>query len=517
MTAITTPYNVGTGPMMFLSPDYLPVLGSCGRNPTAWSYGGGGNYPRPFTSYTQRIVEASNSLGPFARRVGGGASGRVILSIFDPSSGQLAFREQPWYGFNDGNTGYVSKAEWWDKSIKVYVQLRDVHVEGHPWDVFEVAFNSLGELDQYTAQWQFENILGGILAPYLGALTGIPSDVMDAFSELGDWAVGGSGLLSDSKGETFQSLDADYKQAFETVATLFPQHSEGIRAALHTQLNGGSGNELGSEWAISRYLRNWFEGYIMGDIGLKAHVAHNLSPKVNGSFDHVPGELKNNPTDIPWPDWAKENFASTLGTGILLDPATGNAVTDSNELADVLGGHAGIGGAIEKFGHGTGLPALGGYNPKGIGVWLVFGTTVYNEHTANELGGDPTYAAKNPYIDDQGVYHHGDTYDFAGNGLSPYIQWLNSINPALYNGVNSFLDTSPAFHKSGMLSYTGKIRQENDGQTPDNVPFSGIQHLQNSYIDVAVTPQQMKNGNPTLYQALKDQGYYSHVDPSLLP
>ena len=517
MTAITTPYNVGTGPMMFLSPDYLPVLGSCGRNPTAWSYGGGGNYPRPFTSYTQRIVEASNSLGPFARRVGGGASGRVILSIFDPSSGQLAFREQPWYGFNDGNTGYVSKAEWWDKSIKVYVQLRDVHVEGHPTDVFEVAFNSLGELDQYTAQWQFVNILGGILAPYLGALTGIPSDVMDAFSELGDWAIGGSGLLSDSKGETFQSLDADYKQAFETVATLFPQHSEEIRAALHTQLNGEGGNELGSEWAISRYLRNWFEGYIMGDIGLKAHVAHNLSPKVNGSFDHVPGELKNNPTDIPWPDWAKENFASTLGSGILLDPATGNAVTDSNELADILGGATGIGGAVSKFGHGTGEPGLGGYNPKGIGVWLVFGTTVYNEHTANELGGDPTYAAQNPYIDNQGVYHHGDTYDFAGNGLSPYIQWLNSINPALYNGVNSFLDTSPAFHKSGMLSYTGKIRQENDGQTSDNVPFSGIQHLQNSYVDVAVTPQQMKDGNPTLYQTLKDQGYYSHVDPSLLP
>ena len=517
MTAITTPYNVGTGPMMFLSPDYLPVLGSCGRNPTAWSYGGGGNYPRPFTSYTQRIVEASNSLGPFARRVGGGASGRVILSIFDPSSGQLAFREQPWYGFNDGNTGYVSKAEWWDKSIKVYVQLRDVHVEGHPADVFEVAFNSLGELDQYTAQWQFVNILGGILAPYLGALTGIPSDVMDAFSELGDWAIGGSGLLSDSKGETFQSLDADYKQAFETVATLFPQHSEEIRSALHTQLNGEGGNELGSEWAISRYLRNWFEGYIMGDIGLKAHVAHNLSPKVNGSFDHVPGELKNNPTDIPWPDWAKENFASTLGSGAMLDPATGNAVTDSNELADILGGATGIGGAVSKFGHGTGEPGLGGYNPKGIGVWLVFGTTVYNEHTANELGGDPTYAAQNPYIDNQGVYHHGDTYDFAGNGLSPYIQWLNSINPALYNGVNSFLDTSPAFHKSGMLSYTGKIRQENDGQTSDNVPFSGIQHLQNSYVDVAVTPQQMKDGNPTLYQTLKDQGYYSHVDPSLLP
>ena len=94
---------------------------------------------------------------------------------------------------------------------------------------------------------------------------------------------------------------------------------------------------------------------------------------------------------------------------------------------------------------------------------------------------------------------------------------MNSINPALYNGVNSFLDTAPAYHKAGQLSYVGKIRQENDGQTPDLIPYSGIQHLQNSYIDVAVTPQQMKNGNPTLYQALKDQGYYSHVDPSLLP
>ena len=516
MTAITTPYNVGTGPMMFLSPDYLPVLGNCGRNPTAWSYGGGGNYPRPFTSYTQRIVEASNSLGPFARRVGGGASGRVITSIYEPSSGQLAFREQPWYGFNDGNTGYVSKAGWWDKSIKVYVQLRDVHVEGHPYDVFEVAFQSLGELDQYTAQWQFVNILGGILAPYLGALTGIPSDVMDAFSELGDWAVGGSGLLSDSKGETFQSLDADYTQATSIIATLFPQHSEGIRAALHAQLNGEGGNALTDAWDLANYLKNWFEGYIMGDLGLSQHLIHNAAlPDSNGSFDHVPGELKNNPTDIPWPDWAKENFASTLGTGILLDPATGNAVTDSNELADVLGNSLQL--SVDNFGHGHGQPELGGWNPKGIGVWVTFGRSVYNEHAANEYGNDPTYAAQNPYIDNQGVYHHGDTYDFNNNNLTDYIQWLNNINPGLYNGVNSFLDTAPAYHKAGILSLVGKYRQENSGQTPDNIPFSGIQHLQNSYIEVTLTPQQMKDGNPTLYQALKDQGYYSHVDPSLLP
>ena len=343
----------------------------------------------------------------------------------------------------------------------------------------------------------------------------IPSYVLDAFSELGDWAVGGSGLLSDSKGETFQSLDADYTQATSIIATLFPQHSEEIRAALHTQLNGEGGNALTDAWDLANYLKNWFEGYIMGDIGVKTHMWHNLQPQVNGSFNHIPGELKNNPVDIQWPDWGKENFASTLGTGILLDPATGNATTDSNELADVLGDALSL--SVGNFGHGSGSPGNGGFNPKGIGPFVLFGRTVYNEHKANELGGDPAYAAQNPYIDNQGVYHHGDTYDFADNNFSGYIQWLNNINPGLYNGVNSFLDTAPAYHKAGQLSYVGKIRQENDGQTPDLIPYSGIQHLQNSYVDVAVTPQQMKNGNPTLYQALKDQGYYSHVDPSLLP
>ena len=86
MTAITTPFQMGAGPNIFTS-DHPPVYGSAGSAPSGWSYGGGGNYPRPFTSYSQRLVEASNSLGPFAIPIGAtnAGSGRIIISPYGVS------------------------------------------------------------------------------------------------------------------------------------------------------------------------------------------------------------------------------------------------------------------------------------------------------------------------------------------------------------------------------------------------------------------------------------------------
>ena len=520
MTAITTPYNVGTGPMMFLSPDYLPVLGSCGRNPTAWSYGGGGNYPRPFTSYTQRIVEASNSLGPFARRVGGGASGRVILSIFDPSSGQLAFREQPWYGFNDGNTGYVSKAEWWDKSIKVYVQLRDVHVEGHPWDVFEVAFQSLGELDQYTAQWQFENILGGILAPYLGTITGIPDFLFDGGLENWEpWFIGGSDAASNAFGESFQTLNAKLGVIIPTLYGELNPFKPAIKAAFDAHLNFVLDNETWfPEWMVGIY-----EGYLMGEMGMLMHMHHNTQPQVNGSFDHVPGELKNNPLFIPLPDWGKENMASSLGYGAALPTATGDEATNRANLASELD---------------TGLRTMtpiptssAEWNPKNFGAFFIFGKSVNNEYNATTNQVPIEEASPNPTILPNGNFIAYDTYHFGHESYAEYqnsthghdsrglINWLGNIDPQMKDGLDSFFDSSPAFHTSGALSLAGKTRQYNGGGTPSIVPMTGIQLLQKSFMAVEITPQQMKDGNPTFYQALKDNGYYAAfgVDENTLP
>ena len=177
-----TPINVGDGPRPFLTPDYAPVQGTCGTDPNGWTFGGGGNYPRPFTSFSQRVVEASNTLGPFAIRIGDAESvgdGRMIIDSLG-----LAFREQRWYTHDDGFTGYPSKAEWWHGCIKYVIRAVDLHAPGHPIGLFEVAITNPIETEIFNMPFNLLNITGGIwgaLPPFLGMLTGVPSGPLGPF------------------------------------------------------------------------------------------------------------------------------------------------------------------------------------------------------------------------------------------------------------------------------------------------------------------------------------------------
>ena len=36
-------------------------------------------------------------------------------------------------------------------------------------------------------------------------------------------------------------------------------------------------------------------------------------------------------------------------------------------------------------------------------------------------------------------------------------------------------------------------------------------------MDVIITPYNLNQGNPALYNNLRDNGYFDHVDPSKLP
>jgi len=501
MTAINTPFEMGLGPSPFLSPNYAPVLGNAGRNPDGWTFGGGGNYPRPFTSYSQRIVEASNSLGPFAMRIGStsdGGDGRLFISTHSPSTGQLAFREQNWYTQNDGITGYVSKAEWWQNSIKVAILVRDVHLDGHPQTWVEVAFNSPGEAADYLAKLNPLGYIDGVLPSFLGILTGLPDVIMSPITALsGAFLNGGS---SSNFGETHDTADDRLADVNNGVVTNFSTY----QSDFETGVNARTGSPLDS---IGTYINNFLDGIIQGEIALNEHIAHNITPQTNGSFDNVPGELKTNPRDVVLTPIGQMNFANSLGSGILLEDATGNAATDGAELADNF--NPMINYNTADFGIRS--------NGKGIGTWLILGRTIYNEQYASEQGFDTSAAAQNPRIDSNGNLRIGDTYDFGGNNFSDYLGWLDTVNSDLKTGIESFFDTSPGFHKSGELSEAGKIRQQNGGGEPDNIPFSGISQLQNSYMDVVITPSALKNGNPDLYQNLRDKGYFDHVDPNLLP
>jgi hypothetical protein len=131
---------------------YAPTNGNIGANPNSWSFGDSSNYVSPFTSWSQQIVNATYDLGPYARRVGDGKSGRIIISTISPKLGEIGFVEQCWYGFDDtpyntidgtaGGVRYQSKTDWWNSSVKITVCLPDLMLEGHPNTAVEVAVSS---------------------------------------------------------------------------------------------------------------------------------------------------------------------------------------------------------------------------------------------------------------------------------------------------------------------------------------------------------------------------------------
>jgi hypothetical protein len=152
--SVYTPIEVGAKqPNNWLLFDrYAPVGGEIGAIPGNWSFGNSSNYVSPFTSWSQQIVNATYDLGPYARRVSDGASGRIIISTKSPSLGEIGFVQQCWYGFDDtpyntddgsatGNR-YLSKTEWWEACVKTTVCLKDLTIEGHPSTSIEVAIKA---------------------------------------------------------------------------------------------------------------------------------------------------------------------------------------------------------------------------------------------------------------------------------------------------------------------------------------------------------------------------------------
>lgn len=140
---ICTPLEVGAAPSQFL-PNYGSVAADV--SPETWSFGGGGNYPRPFTSFSQRIVEATYSLGPFAKF--GNMSGRIVtLGVVCQDSdhpSELGFIRQPWAEADIGNSLYTInnefyKNDWFSQANKTKLQVRYAHLPGEPFLEVEIA------------------------------------------------------------------------------------------------------------------------------------------------------------------------------------------------------------------------------------------------------------------------------------------------------------------------------------------------------------------------------------------
>tara|TARA_B100000073_G_scaffold301144_1_gene267961 strand:+ start:264 stop:1769 length:1506 start_codon:yes stop_codon:yes gene_type:complete len=499
---VLNPIDVGTGWQPFLG-HYAPVSGAAYL--TDWSFGGGGNYIRPWTSFSQRLVEANWKLGPFGMRLGGNISGRILISTEYPSLGELAYCDQPWYGFDDGPSGYPSKAEWFGTVVKTVIQARDLNTEGHPLIHVEVAvLDPTDPAERYTPPSWWDTFshtirtMGGIIPNNMGWMTGNPfpqppndddttgnntPPVSDMAEAVANWTGGMLNLFEAAMASTYEFL---------------------------------TGESLAD---AKIFLANVMNGIEAGQMGVNTHIEHNRTPPDTSGggggggggggspdFAQIPGELNTNPKDLELRDGLQQDYAVNLGDGSGLTPAVGDVTTpngiDSGKLNIAL-----VNQGLDTSRNWYGVANQG----KGTTAFFIHGRTIFNEGNS---GGNP-YAAPNPTIDSDGNLRIYDTYEFQNSGLDAVADiFVAPFSQSYATELKAWFDTSPGFHTAPSLSDAGAVRITNEGGTPGN---SNISALANTYIGVVVTPQNLNASNPTLYNNLKNNGFYDHVDPSLLP
>ena len=486
---VLNPIEVGTGYQPFLG-HYAPVSGAAYL--TDWSFGGGGNYIRPWTSFQQRLVEATWSLGPFGMRLGGNISGRLLISTEYPSLGELAYCDQPWYGFDDGPSGYPSKAEWFGTVVKTVIQARDLNTEGHPMIHVEVAvLDPTDPAERYTPPSWWDTFsysvrtAGGIIPNNMGWITGNP------FPQ------------PPNDDDTTGNNTPDVSDMAEAVANWAGDMINSFGAMLSSEYQTTVGEPLSS---VGDFVQNVMNGIEAGQMGVNEHIEHNRTPPdSNGDFTQIPGELNTNPRDLNLRDGLQQDYAVNLGDGSGLTPAVGDVTTpngiDSGKLNVAL-----VNQGLDTTRNWYGVANQG----KGTTAFYIHGRTIFNEGNS----GGNQYAAPNPDIDSNGNLRVYDTYEFQNSGLDFVGNWVSTFAPDSGQELNAFFDTSPGFHTAPSLSDAGAERVTNEGGTPGS---SNISSLSNTYIGVVVTPQNLNASNPTLYNNLKNNGYYDHVDPSLLP
>jgi hypothetical protein len=482
--AVLGALTVGSGLVNFLSPNYSPVSGRA--NSVDWTYGGGGNYIRPWTSYSQRIVEATNSLGPFAMRLGGNITGRILISTQSESLGQLGYCDQPWYTVNDGNTGHQSKAEWWGSVVKTVIQVRDLNTANHPMIHVEVAvFDPTDPNERYNPPtwWDnFSSTMNGFIPDNIGWLTGNPfptppndtagtPPVSDMAASVANWA---ANMISNFAVDIITS---------------------------HTVFTG----EVLSD--AEPFIKNVMNGIEAGQMGVNNHIDHNRTPPdSNGDFTGIPGETPLNPKDLILRNGLQQDYAANLGDGSGLTNSFGDVTTpngiDSGKLSIAVV-NQGLDTSRDWYGIANG--------GRGTTAFYIHGRTIYNDGNS---GGNPA-AATNPTIDNDGNLRVYDTYEFQNSGLDWVANtFVRPFSDSYANELQAWFDTSPGFHTAPSLSDAGAVRTTNEGNTPGN---SNISSLQNTYTGVVVTPHNLQSGNPTLYNELRTHGFYDHVDPELLP
>lgn len=524
--AVYSPFPVGTAQGLF-GTKYPPQYLSIGTDKNSWNFGIL-QYPAPFRSFVQATNDATQRLGPYCRQLGGEA-GRIIVSTLSGDSfGQIGYVQQCWFGFNDGPNAtdpngvlYPSKSEWWNSSKTYVVYVLDLMTEGYPLIPVEVAIESVNPTGEsgwnpFTPAYNIFNGLSAVFPldagdcgtnsgsglpfypfPDIGwSIFGLPSSIIggldgpirDAIENLSN-QLRNSGNEDDTPAADDEPYSPD--NLAETISNLLEAKKQQA-----TTLLGDLLNWLLEDNGVVRFKT--FSDIITAideaaDLFINGFYLPNLryGPELNNPL-YGTGLSSLNPFK-----WRPSDEIQQRWAGYLLNNADGSP-QNPPPGADSLEGY---------------VPATTPDDPETGRTDMIWKLTLLNrgggKSSTNPSG---TIGA---WVDtDTNEFVIPETYGFGrGGSIETSDGIINAIEETfgtqVANSAATFLDMSPGnaiFVATVLpileLERLGRINKKLNGEEVN--PVTNLDGLNDTFFDVRISAENLKKGNPAVYNYLVD-------------
>jgi hypothetical protein len=522
--AVYSSFSVGAAQGLF-GTKYPPQYVDIGTSSGSWSFGIL-TYPAPFRSFSQAIGDATNLLGPYCRQLGG-ESGRLVISTLNDSSlGSLGYVQQCWYDFNDGPNAtdpsgnlYPSKANWWGSSKTYVINVLDLMTEGHPVIPVEVAISSSGSdgEDSWRPFTPAYNIFNGLSAAFpldlgncgTGSKSGLPKY---PFGDIG-WTIFGipSSLISALTGPVEDALRALANAARSIGVDNDSPVANGNQYS-PSNLSTTISNLLETKKQQAEDFLDKLLDYLLEDNGI---VKFKTMTDIITAVDEA-ADLFINGYYFP-----NLNYGKTLSNRFNRGESSLNPYNwrPSDEIQQLFAQYLlnNVNGSPQsKFGFANGhlegyVPETTPINPNTGRDDMIWKLTLLNrgggKTSTNPIGGNGAYVDKNT-----NEFVIPETYGFGrGGSIETSDNILNKIQQTfgaqVANSMGTLLDMSPGnsiFIVTILpiveLERLGRVNKESRGQAVN--PVTNLDGLNDTYFDLRISAENLKKGNPTVYNYL---------------
>ena len=553
MSEYNSPITYGLAHPAGFFTKYPPITGRISTNPYDWGYGGINLYPRPFNSWFQQINSGNNYLGPFARRVDNGKSGRIKMSM----GGEIGFVEQCWYDFPRGNFDtdsngdkYPENREFWAQADKAEATVYNLMTTGPNYVDVLVAISNTRNADGTSSDpytWSNEAYGGGFFRYikaavdiFSGSIHGMPGDTstcgvgdtsgytpgiippMGGVSLAAGAGFGGVGIGFTDGGYPYEMLQALYDDLSPADKLVVDPTGAGIKEMFtnwwHEEWTNLSNflvkvkeNQdafLNADAAVRFFQLDQWAG-LLGAVGgaRNAFIDGWYIPNIEQVSGLPNSGTASDPTVLRERDKVQQRWASYMYANTDGSPKPYDASTNPNHT-DSLGNPVNYGDARDYIPHVTPDNASGNMDWD----WYLI---LLNRGDTNSI----------PIVDpDTNEFKFRENYGFSrGNSIESVDPLINQIEAEYGTQVaDSFgvlFDMEPAsrFFVGAIgpiiqLELTGRALKVERGEPIHTVPGTGgivgtnLDGYRDTIIEVAITAENMKIGNPALYNYLTTVG-----------